>query len=136
MLSCEAKRGALKLKGSADTLHDVSGVIGITGKAAGTVVVSLSTDVARKASAAMLMMDEAELADDEIIDAVGEITNMVAGSAKAKLEEYELSISLPNVITGSNHVVRFPKDIPTLCVPFDTQWGDLMLEVGLVETNS
>ena len=39
---------------------------------------------------------------------VGELTNMVAGAAKAELDEYELKISLPNVITGESYSVRFP----------------------------
>jgi chemotaxis protein CheX len=68
-----------------------------------------------------------------VCDAIGELTNMVAGSAKAELDEYQLSVSLPNVVTGVDHDIRFPTNVTPLCVPFATHWGPLSLEVGLVE---
>lgn len=132
MLGCDVTRGQLKLKDSASPFHDISGVIGMSGRAVGTVVVSLSKPVALKAASAMLMMEATEV-DADVVDAVGEITNMVAGGAKASLEEYHLSISLPSVITGRNHEVRFPSKVTPLCVPFTCDWGVLTLEVGLKE---
>lgn len=132
MLGCDVMRGELQLKDNCVALHEVSGTIGLSGKAVGTVVVSLSKEVALKAASAMLMMEATEL-DDDVIDAVGEITNMVAGAAKAQLEEYELSISLPNVITGTGHEIRFPSEVKPICVPFSSPWGELTLEVGLTQ---
>jgi chemotaxis protein CheX len=75
-------------------------------------------------------MSENTEINEDVIDAVGELTNMVAGAAKAKLEEYELSVSLPTVITGQDHDVRFPSDVTPICVPFATKWGAVTLEVG------
>jgi chemotaxis protein CheX len=132
MLNCTATRGQLTLKQDPYPHFDISGVIGLSGKAVGTVVVSLSRDVAIQAASAMLMMEATEI-DNDVIDAVGEITNMVAGAAKAELAEYELSISLPSVITGRGHEVRFPSNVTPICVPFTTEWGSLNLEVGLAE---
>ena len=132
MLNCTATRGPLMLKRDVFPPFEISGVIGLSGKAVGTVVVSLSKEVALKATSAMLMTETTEI-DGDVIDAVGEITNMVAGAAKAELSEYELSISLPSVITGRGHEVRFPSNVTPICVPFDTQWGKLNLEVGLEE---
>ena len=129
MLGCEVHRGPISLKDDHSPKYDISGIIGLSGKAIGTVVLSLSEAVAVKAASTMLMCDMDEINDD-VIDAVGELTNMVAGAAKAELEEYELMVSLPNVITGRNHDVRFPSDVPPICVPFKTDWGNLALEVG------
>ena len=50
MLSCEARRGALAVKQDSRAAHEVSGVIGLSGKAVGTVVVSFSSEVAIKAA--------------------------------------------------------------------------------------
>ena len=83
-----------------------------------------------KAASVMLLTEATELNDD-VLDAVGELTNMVAGRAKAELEEYELSVSLPNVITGMGHEVHFPSNVTPLSIAFDTDWGPLTLEVGL-----
>jgi len=130
MLDCEVKRGQLSLLDADSPKHVVSGVIGLSGKAVGTVVMSLSEEVALKATSTMLMC-ETESIDEDVVDAVGELTNMVAGAAKAELEEYELQVSLPNVITGRDHEVRFPSDVTPICVQFTSPWGDLALEVGL-----
>ena len=130
MLDCQIRRESLTLKDSASPSHEISGVIGLSGRAAGTVVLSFSESLALKAAGTMLMTEYTEVNGD-VIDAVGELANMVAGAAKAQLEELQLSISLPNVITGKGHVVRFPSSVNPICVTFATDWGPFTLEVGL-----
>jgi len=132
MVNCEVHRTRLSLKDDSVPRHEISGVIGLSGKAIGTVVLSLSEQVALKSASTMLMAEYTKL-DDDVIDAVGELTNMVAGAAKAELEQYDLSISLPNVITGKGHEIRFPSNVSPICVLFESQWGELSLEVGLAE---
>lgn len=133
MLSCPVERGEVALKSGSTPKYEISGVIGLSGKAVGTVVLSLSTPVALKAASTMLLYD-AKTIDADVIDAVGELTNMVAGGAKAQLEEYDLMVSLPNVITGKDHEVRFPSNVTPISVSMHTPWGPLVLEVGLVPT--
>jgi len=130
MFNCEARRGAMTLVDSTVKSYPISGVIGLSGKAAGTVVINLSEEVALKAASAMLMMEMTEV-DDDVIDAVGEMANLIAGQAKAELEEYDLSVSLPSVITGKGHELRFPSNAKPIAVDFDTDFGPLRLEVGL-----
>ena len=129
MLSCEVHRGQIMLKNGNNPQYDISGIIGLSGKAVGTVVLSLSKDVAVKAASTLLMSETTEINAD-VIDAVGELTNMVAGAAKAELEEFNLQVSLPNVITGLGHTIRFPSDVTPITVPFSSEWGNLALEVG------
>ena len=69
----------------------------------------------------------------DVIDAVGELTNMIAGGAKAQLERFEMNLSIPNVITGKGHTVEFPRDATPVCIPFDCPWGLITVEFGLVE---
>lgn len=130
MLGCDVQRQAIQLKSGHRPSFPISGIIGLSGNAAGMVVISLSEAVALKAASAMLMTDITELNDD-VIDAVGELANMVAGAAKAELEELRISISLPSVITGEHHEVRFPSNVRPICVLFNCPWGPLALEVGL-----
>lgn len=134
MLGCETQRGELSLADPTTRCYPISGVIGLSGRAVGTVVINLSNEVAIKAASAMLMM-ELDSVDDDVLDAVGEIANMVAGQAKAQLEEYELSVSLPNIVTGEGHQIRFPSGTSPICVPFETDFGPLRLEVGLQVVN-
>jgi chemotaxis protein CheX len=130
MLGCEARRGALSVKGDCHASHLISGVIGLTGKAVGTVVLSLSEQVALKAASVLLMAEMAAV-NEEVLDAVGELTNMIAGAAKAQLEELEMRVSLPNVITGRDHLIHFPSNVTPIVIAFDTDWGPLSVEVGL-----
>ncbi len=129
MLGCDARRGSLSLKQDNRAKHFVSGVIGLSGKAVGTVVVSFSPEVAMRAASTMLMTEANELNLD-VLDAVGELTNIVAGGAKAQLEEYSLMVSLPSVVTGRDHEIHFPSNVTPICIGFDTDWGPLSLEVG------
>ena len=133
MLDCEVHRGPLALTVEKTQRHGVSGIIGLSGNAVGMVVLSLSAEVAKKAASAMLLCETDEI-DADVIDAVGELTNMVAGAAKAELVGLNLMVGLPSVVTGANHVVRFPSNVTPICVPFTTEWGDLALEVGLAPT--
>lgn len=130
MLGWELRRGKPVLKRTRTADHHVSGVIGLSGKAVGTVVLSFSETVALKAASALLLEEMSEI-NTEVLDAVGELTNMVAGAAKAQLEEYQLSVSLPNVVTGHQHMVHFPSTVTPISIPFETDYGPFTLEVAL-----
>ncbi|MGL6195125.1 MAG: chemotaxis protein CheX [Thermoguttaceae bacterium] len=129
MLNSPIQRTGLGLMENNNALHPVSGIIGISGKAIGTIVLSMSHKVAQSAAGTMLMMDINDT-DDDVLDAVGELTNMVAGGAKAKLEQFSLQMSLPNVICGDNCRLHFPPQAHPISIPFSCQWGPLALEIG------
>jgi chemotaxis protein CheX len=134
MFNCELERGNPFLKGSSHPDHDISGMIGLTGKAVGTVVLSIDRDVALKAAESMLGERQQDLNAD-VVDAVGELTNMIAGNAKTDLEQFSMSLSLPSVITGKNHVVAFPSGMTPIGIPFESEWGNICVDVGLCETS-
>ena len=133
MVNCALERGPLQTRDSSAPLHEVSGIIGLTGRAAGTVVVSLSREVAIQTTGVMLGERPVSI-DADVTDAVGEIANMIAGAAKRQLEELEMSVSLPSVICGKNHSLSFPTTATTIVIPFDSDWGPLSIEVGLIAT--
>ncbi len=134
MLSCRLERGELVLHRDAQPEYEISGTIGLSGKAVGTVVLSLDKATALSATEAMLGERPATI-DDNVVDAVGELTNMIAGAAKAKLEQFDMSVSLPNVIVGRNHVIQFPSRCPPIRIPFHCEWGQLGLIVGLADVS-
>jgi len=134
MLGCRLERGKLGLHRDAQPDYEISGTIGLSGKAVGTVVLSLDKPTALSATKAMLG-ERHEAINDNVIDAVGELTNMIAGAAKAKLEQFDMSVSLPSVIVGRNHVIQFPSRYPPIRIPFHCDWGQLGLVVGLAEVS-
>jgi chemotaxis protein CheX len=129
MLNCKVKRTDLTLKETTAPLHELSAIIGVSGKASGTYVPSLSEQVAIEILHRMVGIEATEL-DDDVCDAAGEILNMIAGQAKAKLQKLELSISLPSMITGKNHEIRYPSDVRAICVLFESEIGPFAIEVG------
>ena len=132
MLGTSLTRGEPFLKDGTQPNHEISGLIGLSGKAKGMVVLSMSREVALNAAGTMLGTQLKEINAD-VADAVGELTNMIAGAAKAQLDHLEMSVSLPTVITGKAHCIDFPKNTMPICIPFDCKWGSVAVEVGIVE---
>jgi chemotaxis protein CheX len=132
MLGCTLTRGTPYTKSGVQPEHEVSGIIGLSGRAQGTVVLSLTREAALNATAVLLEERPAEINGD-VTDAIGELTNIIAGGAKAKLEHLALSVGLPTVITGKAHCVEFPKKVTPICIPFDSEWGVITVEIGLSE---
>lgn len=111
---------------------DLSSVIGVTGTASGTIVVSLKKDIAINMTANMLDEKITEITTD-VKDAVGEIGNLVAGGSKGYLAEMGLTfkISTPTVIVGDNHIHNYPNDVPCIVIPFTTDSGVFYIEACL-----
>ena len=128
MLNCPIKRTSLELKEHSHPTYDVSAVIGLSGRVSGSVVLSMTTEVALKAAGEMMCASYDDV-DAEVFDAIGELANMVAGGAKAKLADMQLSLGLPNVVVGRK-CIYFPADVRPLCVGFETPWGAMALDVG------
>jgi chemotaxis protein CheX len=132
MVGTELHRGIPSLKDGYQPSHEVSAVIGLSGKAKGTVVLSVDREVAIQVAAALLQEQPPELNAD-VADAMGEMANMIAGKAKSQLEHLCMSLSLPTVVTGRGHCIEFPRNAMRICIPFSCAWGSLDLEVALVE---
>ena len=132
MAGCKVVREPPQLKKEKSALFPVSGIIGLSGIVVGTVVLTMSEVLALKCASAMLLEDYTELNHD-VFDAVGELTNVIAGNAKAQLEDYKLSLSLPNVIYGKDAELRFPERCQPISIPFRTDHGPMAIEIGFTE---
>lgn len=87
--------------------RSATATIHISGSWNGSVVISSSATLARRAAAAMFELEEDELGDGEVSDAFGELVNMIGGSVKSLLPEPS-RLSLPTVSHGAAHVVTVP----------------------------
>ncbi len=98
---------------------DISAVIGLTGEARGAVVISMKKNLALKLTGVLTGSEHPDL-DDEVVDAIGEIINIIAGNAKRGLEEsFRLVISLPTIVRGKGHAILWPNDqARIICIPF------------------
>jgi len=123
--------GKPELKVGNDPLADVSGVIGFSGDAAGSVVLHFSNETASRVATAFAGTQITPQHPD-FADAIGELTNMVAGGAKSQFEGLQISISLPNVIVGPRHNVQACKSSPRIVIPCHIDTDVFYLEVGMV----
>ena len=85
----------------------VLAVLGLTGARTGAGMLWCSQESACKL-AGHLLMSEYETPTDEVLDAVGEIANMIIGNVKSDLEEVvgTLSLGTPTVICGAEFRAR------------------------------
>lgn len=114
--------------------HDVSSIIGISGDVTGCVVITLSQETALQLSSALLDDDIPEMNED-CIDAIGEVANMVAGSAKNGFPVENTSLSVPTVVIGK-HKVNYPSNVPIISVPCETTEGTFGVDIALKEVDS
>lgn len=111
--------------------YEVSSIIGISGDVTGCVVITLCEKTALQLASA-LIGDELPGMDDDCIDAIGEIANMVAGSAKNGFPVDATSLSVPTVVIGK-HQVNYPSAIPIISVPCETTEGMFGVDIALKE---
>ena len=108
MLGLEIEALPARTESVAPTIGDgVLSVVGLTGPYTGAGWFVCSAAFARELCA-RLLMTEVKSVDEEVLDAVGEITNMIIGNFKTMLEERvgPLGLSIPTVIYGRNFTSR------------------------------
>jgi chemotaxis protein CheX len=138
MVFTEVQRVGLYVKKENQTTMagDVSVLMSIFGALNGTIVLSFPRKVAIRFVAAMMMDEDIDDFNDDVIDGIGEIGNLVAGSAKSSLAQstgQELSLSIPTVLTGKPHDLQHMKGVPCVGCVFNSAHGKFALEVAIQE---
>jgi len=134
MASITAEKIGLELKDDHITAYEISAIIGLTGGASGSVIISLPAKLACKIASNMLMED-IESMNQSVEDAIGEIGNIVVGDARRTLMQdgHSLNISIPTVVIGAGHRISRPGNVPCIAIPFRTEFGDFEVNVGIKE---
>ncbi|HRR39893.1 MAG TPA: chemotaxis protein CheX [Syntrophales bacterium] len=132
MAFIEPRPGKPYLKKNNVAQGDISGIIGLTGDVRGSLALSFSERCIMKIVSNMLG-EEIKSMNGDIKDAVGEITNMVSGVARKKLEGMDLTISaaIPTVVSGKNHSILHVLGGPSIIIPFETDHGPFVVDVCL-----
>jgi len=136
MAFVDPKAGKAYLRKDGMAKGDVSGVIGLTGAARGSLALSFSEPCILKVVSNMLGEEQASINGD-VKDAVGELTNMVSGAARKKLEAEGLSVTaaIPTVVSGGGHSIRHVLGGPSIIIPFETESGPFFVDVCLTIAN-
>ena len=121
MLSMDilADESVTSIDPSSSPSSGVVSLIGLAGGWVGTGSLVCSANVACKLSSQFLM-SECDSVNDEVLDAVAEMTNMIVGNVKTTLEEKlgAMGLSTPTVIYGCNFQTRSARIHEWTVVPF------------------
>lgn len=130
MAQVRATPGKPYIKNGRAAAGDVSGIIGLSGEMEGTVSVTFTKSCACAVVGNMLG-ERVDDVDRTVVDAVGELTNMISGRARQGLAATgrTFSAAIPSVITGHGHSITHCGD-PVLCLEFGTLYGKVIVEVA------
>jgi len=124
------------LKKGNKALGDVTGVIGLTTENSkqGVMSVTFTKNCAVAIVKNLLGGDLEDLIQD-VKDAVGEVTNMIAGQTRQNLESIgiNLSAATPTVVMGDNHSISHVTNDKIMVVPFNTEHGTFVVEFSMNE---
>ena len=110
---------------------NVVGTVAFAGKTAGLVVFYSTLDTAQAITASMLGTDPASV-NGELHDAIGELTNMIAGSFRTRVAHATgetWAISVPTVTVGSDFYTKYVSDVQRVLCPFRMNAADLFVEL-------
>jgi chemotaxis protein CheX len=135
MAMIEPRAGKPYLKEGKQAKGDVSAIIGLTGSARGSLALSFSEESILKIISNMLGENHSEI-NGEVRDAVGEITNMISGVARKKLEAegFNIAAAIPTVVSGKDHSFIHVLGGPSIIIPFETDSGPFFVDVCLKDT--
>ena len=105
---------------NAPTVSDgVLAFVGMAGRWAGAGAIACSAPFACRLCN-QLLMTEATSVNEEVLDAVGEVANMIIGNFKTMVEEHlgPLGLSIPTVIYGRNFTSRSLGTNQWIVLPF------------------
>lgn len=130
MASLEPNPGKPYIKKGVSATGDVSGVVGISGDTEGSLCITFTRGCILFIISRMLGEEQREI-NDEVKDAVGELTNMISGDSRRRLEEmgHHFLGAIPSVISGQNHEIKHITKGPILSIPFSTPAGPFTVEV-------
>lgn len=138
MVNTECERVGLYVKKDKQTLMvgDVSVMLSTFGALVGTVVISFPRKTSIRLVSSMLMDDDIDDFNDDVFDGVGEIGNLVVGSAKSAIAQKfgkDTQLSIPTTLVGKPHELQHQKGIPCIGCVFNTPHGKFALEVAVKE---
>ncbi len=130
MLGVRPHRNAVKVSDAARCdVEQLTSLIGISGQFSGVVALRFPPPTALALAGRMLGAPVA-VVNDEVVDAISELVNIVAGCAKAKFaHDPPLQLGLPTVVEGFGYKVKYPSRSIWLEVPFCSDAGDFCMEM-------
>ncbi|MBZ5581474.1 MAG: chemotaxis protein CheX [Acidobacteriia bacterium] len=136
MLDVQVRCGSTSTERGLPQANDgVVSFIGLAGAWAGTGSLACSPVMACRICSQMLMTEQTAVNED-VLDAVAELTNMIIGGVKTDLEPHlgQLGLSIPTVIFGRNFKTKGAGGAEWIVTPFFWDEDALLAKVCLTRS--
>ena len=132
MASVEATAGKPYLKKDRVATGDVSGIITFSGDMTGSFALSFSSDCILKITSAILKEEKSQI-DRLTMDTAGELTNMISGDARRRLQGrgFVIKAGIPSVMSGESHEISHVLEGPSIALPFTTAFGAFVADFNI-----
>ena len=133
MAKVEPRAAAPKVRTDNRTSGIVSGLIGLAGPALnGNMLLSFDQE-AILAIVSSMFGEEFEEVNDDVVDAVGELTNVISGAAKVELGKrgYQFEMAIPVTIVGQNVEISQISRTTVIQIPFSLAKGSFTVDCQL-----
>ncbi len=135
MARIEAKPGKPFLKKDDSVFGDVSAIIDISGAVQGFMTLSFDEDCIR-AIVSNLFGEAVTAINEEVKDAVGELTNVICGDARRRIAQEKIVLvgGIPTILAGKDSPVIHANKGTCIAIPFTTPAGHFAVEISLQDT--
>jgi chemotaxis protein CheX len=111
--------GTCELTGSEDHGWDVTGLVGLAGQAQGVVAIRIKQPVLAELLAGSGVIAGGVLEGRQLEGGlVGEMMNIIAGSAISAIRDLNIEIAPPVIVRGPNHKIGWPNIAPVVALSF------------------
>lgn len=138
MMNMKVSAGEIQVEKARNRKAEVIGSIGVAGFLSGSISVFLDRGFAAEAASSLLMLDDpSELGDEDLVDAIGELTNMIGGNIKTELFHKTplFDISVPSVYVGEDLQRRTVSEDLCFLVPFTCGESTFSVEFLMITRN-
>jgi chemotaxis protein CheX len=125
-----AESGARELVGSEDHGWDITGLVGLAGQAQGVVAIRLTQSLVSSLLAGSGVAASGGEESRQLESGfVGEMTNIIAGSAVSAIRDLDMEIAPPVIVRGVNHKIGWPNIAPVVAISFEFPSGSFEVDL-------
>jgi chemotaxis protein CheX len=120
------------------TYGEISASLSLTGSRRGILVITFSEKLARKMISRFIAMEADKLSKSEVYDGAGEIINIIAGNAKARINDLKdhFDLSAPFVVSGQDHNIYIQNDLPCVTMVYNVEGDYFAFKLFLMSLKS
>ncbi|MFP4379259.1 MAG: chemotaxis protein CheX [Candidatus Sumerlaeia bacterium] len=135
MAFLDAKPGKPFLKSGGGPKGDVTGLIGMASETISGSMALVFPQATILQIVSSMLAEEYKEVNQDVLDCVGELTNMISGGARAGLAKLNMKfeMAIPSMIQGEHHIVEHRTKGPVICIPFELETGTFYIECTFKE---